>query len=193
MKKVGIYGGTFDPIHHGHLLLARAALEQFALDKLIFVPAALSPHKLLQQPAAAALRLQMLRAAVDGEQDYEIDLCELERPGPSYAIDTVEWMLRENPTRELYYFIGADNVAALSTWHRIDELRQLVQFVALARTGILSTAGLPTVCQQIDISATEIRKRVAAGLSIRYLVPPAVEQIIHLNHLYEGQTSPKNN
>ncbi len=193
LKRVGIYGGTFDPIHHGHLLLARAALEELALQKVIFVPAALSPHKLDQEPTAPTIRLQMLRAAIDGEPGFEIDLCELERPAPSYAIETVERMRCEDSAWELFYFIGADNLAGLSTWHRIRELRNLVRFVVLARTGIAPGHDLPAIERHIDISATEIRNRVASDLSIRYLVPDAVEEIIRLNHLYrEQQTSPKN-
>ncbi|HYR21304.1 MAG TPA: nicotinate-nucleotide adenylyltransferase [Chthoniobacterales bacterium] len=184
MKKIGIYGGTFDPIHHAHLILGRQTCEQLGLDRLIFVPAAVSPFK---SPAFASgeQRLSMLRAAIAGQQDFAADDCELKRPPPSYSIDTVLEIRERDPKAELFWLIGADNVSGLNKWHRIDELKKLVQFVVLDRGRAGKTAHqYPVVQRNIDISATEIRKRVASGRSIRYLVPKAVEEIIRRENLY---------
>src|ERR1700737_702011 len=135
VKKIGIYGGTFDPIHHAHLILAREALEQLGLEKVIFVPAATSPLK--QMPLASAHdRLSMLQVAVGGEKGFEIDDCELRRPPPSYAVDTVEDIRRSAGPAEICYLIGEDNVATLSKWHRFTELKKLVHFIVLDRTGL---------------------------------------------------------
>lgn len=185
MKKIGIFGGTFDPIHCGHLILARDAVEQLGLDELLFIPAAISPHKLGQRPAAADARVAMLRAAIQGEQ-FCLDVLELERPPPSYTVDTMEALCSREPGASFIYLIGEDNVAKLPTWHRFAELSKMVQFAVLDRTGLKTAHPYPTVRRHIDISATEIRNRVARGQSIRYLVPPAVEEIIRQRQLYQG-------
>ena len=183
LRKIGIYGGTFDPIHHGHLILAREAFEQLQLEKIIFVPAAVSPFK--DGPAAPAeLRLRMLRAALEGEQDFVIDECDLRRPAPSYAFETVQTIRPREGEAAFYYLVGEDNVEGLSRWHRFAELQKLVQFVVLDRSGTVSDHPYLTVQRKIDISATEIRKRVALGRSIRYLVPTLVEDIIRQGNLY---------
>jgi nicotinate (nicotinamide) nucleotide adenylyltransferase len=186
MRKIGIYGGTFDPIHHGHLILAREAREMLRLEKVIFVPAAASPFK--DPPAAsAAMRLSMLQAAIEGETGFAVDDCELQRPPPSYTIDTIEEIRRREGDVEIYNLIGEDNVAALGKWHRFAELEKLVRFVVLDRTGRAKNHPYATVHRGIDISATEIRKRVASGQSIRYFVPRAVEEIIRRQKLYREQ------
>jgi len=184
LKKIGIFGGTFDPIHHAHLILARDAIEQLQLDELLFIPAAISPHKLDQTPAPADARVEMLRAAIGGEPQFCLDTLELERPGPSYAVETVEALRLREPDAQFVYLIGEDNVARLSTWHRFAELSQMVHFAVLDRTGLKTEHRFVTVRRHIDISATDIRNRVARGRSIRYLVPPAVEKIIRERQLY---------
>jgi nicotinate-nucleotide adenylyltransferase len=184
MKKLGIYGGTFDPIHHGHLILGRQACEKLGFGQLIFVPCAVSPFK---SPAFASgeMRLSMLRAAIHGEEDFLADDCELKRPPPSYSIDTVLQIRERDPKAELFWLIGADNVSGLNKWHRIDELKKLVRFVVLDRGCAEKIAHkYPVVQRNIDISATDIRKRVASGRSIRYLLPKAVEEIIRREKLY---------
>ena len=192
-KKIGLYGGTFDPIHHAHLILAREALEELGLEQIVFVPAALSPHKLEEQPTAPAIRMEMLRAAIGGEPRFSIDARELDRPPPSYTIETVEQFACESDC-QIFYLIGSDNLARLNTWHRIDDLRRLVQFVVLDRGATPANSEFPTVRRQIDISATGIRNRVATHRSIRYLVPPAVEEIIQRQQLYqEPEKSPQKN
>jgi nicotinate-nucleotide adenylyltransferase len=184
LKKIGIFGGTFDPIHHGHLILARDAIETLQLDRLIFIPAALSPHKLEQQPTPPAVRMEMVRAAIEGDPNFAVDAMELERPPPSYAIDTVETLRQRESGTEFFFLVGEDNIARLSTWHRFPELAKLVQFVVLDRSGLNTAHPYPAIRRQLDISATDIRKRVATGRSIRYLVPPAVAAIIHERQLY---------
>lgn len=186
MRRIGVYGGTFDPIHHAHLILAREALEELGLEQVIFVPAANSPHKLSETPTPAALRLEMLRAALAGDTHFALEEMELNRPPPSYTIDTIEELKRRGSSESIFFLIGSDNLPRLDTWHRINELRQLVQFVVLDR-GMRASASsnYPTIRRPIDISATNIRNRVATGRSIRYLVPPAVEEIIHRHRLYK--------
>jgi nicotinate-nucleotide adenylyltransferase len=184
LKKIGIFGGTFDPIHHGHLILARDAREQLGLDSVIFVPAAISPHKLRQRPAAAESRVEMLRAAIQGEPYFCLDTMELERPAPSYTVDTMEALKAREPEAEFVCLIGEDNVAQLPSWHRFSDLSKMVEFAVLDRTGLESTHPYPIIHRHLDISATDIRNRVARGESIRYLVPPAVGEIIRERHLY---------
>jgi nicotinate-nucleotide adenylyltransferase len=184
LKKIGIFGGTFDPIHCGHLILARDALEQLELDSVLFIPAALSPHKLAAQPASADLRVEMLRAAIEGEPRFCLDELELVRPAPSYTVDTIAELKRREPDSEFICLIGEDNVAQLPTWHRFAELSKMVQFAVMDRSGMRAEHGYPTVRRHIDISATDIRKRVARGQSIRYLVPPAVENLLRERQLY---------
>ena len=182
MKKIGIYGGTFDPIHHAHLILGRQACEELGLDRLILVPALVSPFKRAAYASGEA-RLSMLRAAIEGQDGFAADDYELKRPPPSYSIDTV-LQIRERETAELFWLIGADNVSGLSKWHRFDELKKLVQFVVLDRASSGTKQPYPVIQRNIDISATEIRNRVASGRSIRYLVPKAVEEIIRRENLY---------
>lgn len=140
VSKLGIYGGTFDPIHNAHLILAREALEQLELDRLVFVPAAASPHKLEQTAAHPDVRLQMLRAAVEGEPRFEVDDVELRRPPPSFTIETVEELRRREPQADIFYLVGSDNLPRLATWHRFDDLQKLVRFVVLARDADRSTS-----------------------------------------------------
>jgi|SRR5205809_1276404 len=184
LKKIGVYGGSFDPIHHGHLILAREARETLGLKKIIFVPALVSPFKGRAPAASADMRLGMLCAAIKGEEGFEVEDCELRRPPPSWTIDTVEHIRKRETDSELYVLIGEDNVATLDRWSRFDELRKTVRFVILDRTGAERHPDYQIVRRKIDISATGIRKRVARGQSIRYLVPQAVEEIIQCEKLY---------
>ena len=184
MKKIGIYGGTFDPIHHAHLILAREALETFGLTELIFVLAAQSPHKANQTAASAAIRWEMLEAALAEEPGFRASRLELDRPSPSYSIETVETMHAADPKAELFLLLGQDNVPRLREWHRFEDLKKMVHFVVLDRTGDLIGDEYLAVRRRVDISATAIRNRVASGRSIRYLVPESVERIIRRENLY---------
>ena len=191
MKRLGIYGGTFDPIHHAHLILAREARETFDLEEVIFVLAAQSPFK--NTPTSATLRWKMLNIALDDEPGFSASRLEIDREEPSYSVETVEVLCRENPGARLFFLLGEDNLEKLTSWHRFDDLRRMVQFVVLDRSGGRSEYPYPVVRRRIDISATMIRNRVASGQSIRYLVPEAVEQIIRREKLYQGnnRSNPK--
>jgi nicotinate-nucleotide adenylyltransferase len=183
--KVALYGGTFDPIHHGHLILAREAVEQLGMDRVVFVPAAQSPFKPAQVCAPANLRAAMVRAAIAAEDIFELDESEIQRGGTSYTIDTIETAIARWPGAQLWWLIGEDHLPQLPMWHRYDELVKLVRFAVFSRTGNGSAShGFPRVTRQIDISATEIRTRVARGDSIRYLVPEAVRSFIEEHRLY---------
>ncbi len=194
MKKIGIFGGSFDPIHHGHLILAREALETLGLDRILFVPAAQSPHKPGRVPASAAARWEMLNAAIANEDAFFASRLELDRPAPSYSVETVEQLHATMSDGQFSFLVGEDNLPQLQTWHRFADLERLVQFVVLDRSGVGVDYLYPAVRRKIDISAAAIRKRVASGQSIRYLVPDAVERIIRRENLYQGTTesNPKN-
>jgi nicotinate-nucleotide adenylyltransferase len=188
LKKIAIYGGTFDPVHHAHLILARQAIETLNLDKVILVPAAISPLKKAAPVASGEVRLAMLRAAIKGEPEFEVDECELLRAPPSYTIDTVEEIRRRDSSATIYCLIGEDNVEELPRWRRFAELEKLARFVVLDRSGRQPSHSYPLIRRRIDISATEIRQRVAQNESIRYLVPDSVEEIIQREKLYREQS-----
>ncbi|MEO5718454.1 MAG: nicotinate-nucleotide adenylyltransferase, partial [Chthoniobacterales bacterium] len=175
MKKIGIYGGSFDPVHHGHLILAREALESLALEEMIFVLAAQSPHKQNQAPTGSEVRWEMLEAAIADEPGFSASRLEIDRPPPSYSVETAETLHAAQPAAEFYFLVGEDNLPELKTWHRFDDLQKLVHFIVLDRSGEEVEYTYRAIRQKIDISATTIRKRVASGQSIRYLVPEAVE------------------
>jgi len=200
--RVGLYGGTFDPIHIGHLIVARAVREQLALDRMVLIPSARPPHKPHPDLTDAVHRLAMARLAVDGEPELEISDCEARRTGPSYTIDTVQAFRKASgPQAEIIWVIGADTLAELASWHRIDELVDACQIVIAARPGWESPDPAPLCGRlgdeqidrlrggmietpRIDVSATEIRRRVAEGRSIRWLVPEPVHQYIAQHGLY---------
>ena len=187
MKKIAIYGGTFDPIHHGHLIVAREALEKLGVDEVIFIPARLSPLRKAAPIAKDEIRLMMIHAAIQNEPGFAVDDCELRRPPPSFTIDTVEQIKGRTGDATIYCLIGEDNVGTLTKWRRFSDLEKMVRFVVLDRSGQQPSHVYPVIRRKIDISATEIRKRVATGRSIRYFVPPAVEKIIRSNKLYLEQ------
>jgi nicotinate-nucleotide adenylyltransferase len=184
LKKIAIYGGTFDPIHHAHLILARQAIETLGLSKVILVPASISPLKKAAPVASGEVRLAMLQAAIKGEPEFEVNQCELLRPPPSYTIDTIEDIRQRECDAAIYCLIGEDNVEQLPRWHRFAELEKMVRFVVLDRSGKQPSHSYQLIHRRIDISATEIRRRVAQNESIRYLVPDSVEEIIQREKLY---------
>jgi len=188
--KIGLFGGSFDPVHLGHLFVARAAREEAGLARLFFIPAAQSPFKPDAQPAPAAERLRWLRLALAGDTTAEVDDREIRRGGPSYTIDTVRAYAREHPAAQLFYLIGADQTAQLRLWREAGELARLVQFLVLPRPGEAPEElpapfrgrflrGLP-----LAVSSSEIRARLKAGLPIEHLTPPAVAEALANNRLY---------
>lgn len=185
---IGLFGGTFDPVHLGHLILAQIAIEELALEQLIFIPAKISPHKEITPPCALEKdRMAMLELGCGNEHRFSIDDRELRREGNSYAIDTVRELQKENPLAKFIYLIGEDNVSKLSTWKESDELQQRVAFAVLRRSSnaLLQPHSFPIISRCIDISSTEIRERLAKGRSVRYLLSTPVFKYIEERRLYQ--------
>ena len=189
-QKIGLYGGSFDPVHLGHLLVAQAAVEEVGLDRLFFIPAAQSPFKPDALSAPAAERLRLLRLSLVGKNFYELDEQEIARGGVSYTIDTVRDYRRRFPQAKLFYLIGADHVPSLAKWREAAELAQLVEFVVIPRPGqpdaefAAPFQGRTLKGFPLGVSASQIRARVKAGLSIEHLVAPAVAEAIRNYQLY---------
>lgn len=190
MQRIGIYGGSFDPVHLGHLLVAQAAFEELGLERLFFVPAALSPFKQTSTPVPGPVRAGLLRLALAGRTWCEVDEQEIHRTGVSYTVDTLRDYARRFPHTTLFYLIGADNVSALPQWREAAELARLAQFVVIPRPGD-APLPLPAPFQgstlrgwPFGVSSSEIRARVKAGQAINHLVPPAVAEAIRNNQLY---------
>ncbi len=188
--KLGIYGGSFDPVHLGHLLVAQAAVEELGLDKIFFVPAAQSPFKPDAKPAPDAVRLQLLRLALAGKTNCEIDTQEMQRGGTSYTIDTLRAYAKKFPSAELFYLIGADNAAKLNDWREVNELATLAEFVAVPRPGG-ATANFQAPFRgrtlhgfPFGVSSSQIRTRVKKNLTLENLVPPAVAEAIRAAKIY---------
>lgn len=194
MARIGIYGGTFDPIHLGHLILAEQCREQCGLDEVWFVPAAHSPFKSGVDQTPGEQRLALVQAAIADHPAFRVSRCELDRSGPSWTVDTLEILHAENPARELFLLMGADSLQSLPLWHRPERIAELATIVGVNRgdrplpdlnsLGDLADRVRIVTMPGIDLSATEIRERVRTGRSIRYLVPAAVEQLIGELGLY---------
>ncbi len=188
--RVGLYGGSFDPVHLGHLLVAQAACEELALDRLVFIPAAQSPFKPGQNPAPAEQRLRLLRLALAGESRYSIDSQEIDRGGVSYTIDTVRNHRAAVPDAELFYLIGSDHVPTLPKWREAENLASQAEFVVIPRPGETPSELPPSFRLRhlrgfpLKVSSSELRDRIRSGKSIRHLVPRAVEEAILNNRLY---------
>jgi nicotinate-nucleotide adenylyltransferase len=187
MLRLGLYGGSFDPIHHGHLILARQAMEDLSLDRVIFIPAAESPFKLNHSSASAADRLAMVRLAVLDEPAFMVDPLEIDRESPSYTIDTARAYHAQHPADALFFLVGEDHVEALAKWNEFEELDQLVRFAILSRSDLPLKIEYPVVRRRFDLSSTEVRNRVANNLSISYLVPDNVMRYIEERKLYQGE------
>lgn len=190
MCRIGLFGGSFDPVHLGHLLVAQAAREELELDRLYFIPAAQSPFKPERRPTAAAERLRLLRLALAGKTWCEIDEQEIRRGGVSYTIDTVRDYTARFAGGQLFYLIGADHVSQLPKWRDAEELSRLAQFVVIPRPG-QGEAPFPPPFRgrtltgfPLGVSSSQIRARIKAGLSIDALVPAAVAEAIRNNGLY---------
>jgi len=204
VQRIGLFGGSFNPIHFGHLVPAQAAAEQLGLDKLIVVPSASPPHKATgSHLASAEHRLEMVRRAVADVSPFDVSDIELKRAGPSYTIDTVAEFRRQYGLDVLlHWLIGADSLADLALWHRAGELVDACRIITLARPGwpvdialerlhgklsadqVARLAGGVLTTPVIDISATQIRHRIAAGKSVRFLLPGVVLHYIDQNGLY---------
>lgn len=190
MQRIGLFGGSFDPVHLGHLLVAQAAVEELELSRLYLIPAAQSPFKPDNHPAPGAERLRLLRLALAGRTNCEVDDQEIRRGGISYTVDTLRDYARRFPEVELFYLIGADNVPSLPKWRDAAELARLAEFVAIPRPGEPSVSFPPPFRGRMlkgfpfGVSSSQIRERVKAGLPIDHLLPAPVAEAIRNNRLY---------
>lgn len=188
MPSIGLLGGSFDPVHHGHLIVGQVAAEALGLDELRFVPAREQPFKRGRHAAPAADRAAMLDLAVAGVPGFSVERAELERPTPSYSVETLEALRAREPEAVFTLLLGADAALELEAWHRAAELPRLARVAVFARPGtsipasplIAATVEVPA----IEISATEIRHRVRTGRPIRYWVPDAVAEYVARHRLY---------
>jgi nicotinate-nucleotide adenylyltransferase len=183
--RVGVFGGTFDPVHVGHLAIALAALESVPLDRVLFVPARRSPLKDRDPIASVADRVAMLQAAVSGEPRFALSRVELERDGISYTVDTLEALRSEG---ELFLILGSDALAELARWRKPDRISELATLLVAARPGAPEPDPVHRArafdAPRLDISSRELRARAARGMSLRYLVPDAVWEHIRKRGLY---------
>jgi nicotinate-nucleotide adenylyltransferase len=185
---VGLFGGSFDPVHHGHLIVGRVAAEILGLDAVRFVPAREQPFKRGLHGASPEQRAAMLELAVAGSAGFGVERAELERPSPSYTVDTLRALHAREPGVRLCLLLGADAAAELQDWHRVEEIPELAAVVVFARPGVRVPAS-PLITRAIEvpaieISATEIRRRVREGRSIRYWVPDPVAEYVGIHRLY---------
>jgi nicotinate-nucleotide adenylyltransferase len=185
---IGLFGGSFDPVHHGHLIVAQVARERLGLEELRFVPAREQPFKRGRHNTSAEHRMAMLELALAGEPRFALELAELNRPAPSYTVDTLEELRRREPGRPLLLLLGSDAAADLPAWHQAERLRELARIVVFARSGVEVPAArwVSDVIEvpAIDISATEVRRRVRERRSVRYWVPQPVAEYISAHRLY---------
>jgi nicotinate-nucleotide adenylyltransferase len=199
MQRIGILGGTFDPPHIGHLVLADCAIESVALDELLFVPAADPPHKRDETRASAAHRLAMLQLAIAQDGRFKLSRADIDRPGPHYAVDMVRLIQLQYPQAEMVFVMGADSLRDLPTWHCPQEFITLCKLAVMPRPAVRVELPaleelLPGVSARIvtidapliEISSTEIVERLRDGKSVRYLVPPPVLDYISAKQVYQG-------
>lgn len=193
--KVGIFGGTFNPPHIGHLITAEFVREEAGLDKVIFVPCASPPHKqnldYLSQLVKPEHRFEMVKIAIKGNPFFEVSDIEIKRGGISYTIDTINQLLDEFPSHSFYLLIGVDQFRDFHTWREPDEIVKKVQLIIFNRPGFAITESkfsrfaMFITIPNIDVSASTIRFRIKSGKSIKYLVPSEVEEYIYVNGLYK--------
>lgn len=192
-RRLGLLGGTFDPPHLGHLLLAECAREALALDRVIFVPARLPPHKARGRVTPPLTRVKLLRAALSGT-GFSLSTLELSRPGPSYTVETLASMKHRHPGAELFLLMGADSLLDLPTWRDPEGILALARLLVARRPGFPVGRVAPRVRRRVtwlpnvpvEIASRELRVRIARGGSIRFLAPPRVERLIHALGLYKA-------
>ncbi len=185
---IGLFGGSFDPVHHGHLIVGQVAAEKLKLDSLRFVPAREQPFKVGQHRTSSEHRATMLSLALAGTPWFTVDRCELNRPGPSYTVDTLRHLREREPHAEFVLLLGADAAAEMPAWREAERLPELARIVVFGRAGSPVPA-LPwradvVEVPAVDISATEVRRRARLGQSVRYWVPDTVADYIAAHGLY---------
>ncbi|UQS86701.1 nicotinate-nucleotide adenylyltransferase [Nicoliella spurrieriana] len=185
---IGLLGGTFNPVHTGHLIIADQVRSQLGLDQVLLMPDAIPPHVDRKHAIDASHRVNMLRLATEDNAKLGLELSEILRGGKSFSYDTIKELTHRFPNNNYYFIIGGDMVEYLPKWYRINDLIKMVQFVAVRRNGYPFTSKYPVVwvdVPMIDVSSTLIRSKLHQVQSIRYLVPTAVDNYIKENHLYE--------
>ncbi len=202
IKALGLIGGTFDPVHFGHLIAAENSRSEFDLDRVIFIPAERPPHKEGEAVLDSHRRLQMVKLAIENNPAFEISTLEQERQGPSYTIDTVEYFRSRFPDTQVFFIMGMDSLLMFDTWRDYERLAGLCRFIVVTRPGYVMDAGNPALARLparlwdnlslleipgMDISSSDIRRRVRWGFPIKYMVPAAVETYIKENRLYEKE------
>ena len=188
-RKVGLFGGTFNPPHLGHMLVAQQVLSQLGLDEIIFIPDNKPPHVDEKKTIDAKTRLEMTRLSAQGNPSFRVSDLEIRRGGKSYAYDTIKQLRQEHPENEYYFIIGGDMVEYLPTWHKIDDLIKIVNFVGVRRPGFKTTSPYPVLWVDVpafEISSSLIRQKVAQGCSIKYLVRDEVADFITEEGLYQN-------
>jgi nicotinate-nucleotide adenylyltransferase len=202
-QRVGILGGSFNPVHNGHLILAQDALEKFELDQVLFVPCYVPVHKDPSGLLPFDQRYAMLESVVETDLQFDLSPIERDRGGASYAIDTVTELQARQPGVEYSFIIGADSLCELHTWHRIYDMLQQCRILVMCRPGFCCAESLRAAIRldepwpdrllenlarahEVEISSTDIRMRVAEGMRISYLVPPSVEMYIAEHNLYRS-------
>lgn len=196
MKKVGILGGTFNPPHIGHLILANEVFHALELDEVRIMPNAEAPHKKVEHVVTNEQRVQMIERMIADYPQFTLERFELERGGTSYTYDTIVAMQKREPNVQFYFIIGGDMIDSLHTWYRIDELVKLVQFVGVKRPGTEAVSSYPVMmveAPEIDLSSTVIRKRLQTGGTLRFLLHPAVEAYIRKEGLYGARNNASSN
>lgn len=195
-SRVGLFGGTFDPFHLGHLTSAQEVLEELELDRVVFLPAGIPPHKSAEGLSPAGLRLRMVRAGIEDDFRFGYSDLELGRDGPSYTVDTLRELVNEARNTSYHLIMGADQWASFGTWRDPAGIARMAHLVVMTREGEGSDAATPELpgghipehdevpVVRLDISSTLVRERVRAGRSIRYLVPDPVRRIIEAAKLY---------
>ncbi len=194
--RIGVLGGTFDPIHYGHLAAAEEARAKLSLREVVFVVAGLPPHKLDEELTPAEDRYAMVELAIASNPHFSVSRIDMDRPGPSYTVDTIA-LLRQKWTEEIYFIMGMDSLMEIDTWHQPQRLIQLCRLVAVERPGFVPDlerleATMPGITArteiidipQMEISSTDLQRRVREGLPIKYQLPPKVEQYIYKHRLY---------
>ncbi|HEX3012236.1 MAG TPA: nicotinate-nucleotide adenylyltransferase [Syntrophomonadaceae bacterium] len=204
IKSLGILGGTFDPIHYGHLTAAECARCEYKLDRVVFMLSAQPPHKQQQTVTDPQDRLSMVRKAIADNEAFEASTLEMERKGYSYTVDTIQYYLNTYPDVKIYFILGIDALLLINTWKNVDRLVGMCEFIAITRPGFKldpeddAFKDVPRVLWQhmhilempgSVVSSSDIRNRVANGKTIKYLVPPQIEEYIRTRGLYREETT----
>ena len=202
--RIGVFGGSFDPVHLGHLILAENCRQQANLDQILFVPCSMSPHKLDGAHGTDRQRLEMLDLAIGGHRDFVRSDMEIKRDGVSYTIDTLRELENSQPNNEWFFLMGADSLESFPSWREPDEILKLAKPIVVGRPGsginlgsleqhssadyVKSLRELAVESPLIEISSSDIRKRVADANSIRFLVPRSIEQYIETQKMYVAES-----